>query len=365
MGAGAIDGAPDGHTALVESRFARFATGPGRDLALPGSGATGARWRALAALAEQDLALGRLAEGHADALAIIAEVDPGAARVPPGSRWGVWAAEPPGSRLTATPRDGTWILDGVRRYCSGALMCTHALVTADTADGSRLFRIDLDHVGYRPRPDSWPAVGMAASQTLDVELDAVPGRPLGAVGAYLDRPGFHHGGAGVAACWFGGARAVARPLTAAARAGRLDAHGLAHLGTVDLALHTAAQALRTAATEIDADPADRSGTAEVRALRVRALVERTCADVLEHVGRALGAEPLCHDAGHARAVADLTVYIRQHHAERDLARLGALLAAAPPEPERVGTERTGPERTETGGTETGGTGTERTKAATR
>ncbi len=60
----------------------------------------------------------------------------------------------------------------------------------------------------------------------------------------------------------------------------------------------------------------------MRGLRVRALLEKVCAEVLDHTGRALGAGPLCHDARHARAVADLTVYIRQHHAEGDLAQLG-------------------------------------------
>ncbi|WP_405836515.1 hypothetical protein OG528_05060 [Streptomyces platensis] len=39
----------------------------------------------------------------------------------------------------------------------------------------------------------------------------------------------------------------------------------------------------------------------------RGLVERVCTDVLRLVGRATGAEPLCHDARHAQAVADLTV----------------------------------------------------------
>lgn len=315
--------APD-HGDQVARWFAEWAEGARLDL--PGSGATAARWRVLAELSERDLALGRLAEGHADALAIIAEVGGGAApHAPADARWGVWAAEPPGSKLAAGLAGRTWTLDGTRRYCSGALMCTHAVVTADAPDGPRLFTVDLDHPGCRPVPGSWPAVGMAASETLDVRFEAVPAEPLGPVGAYLDRPGFHHGGAGVAACWFGGARAVARPLLDAARDGRLDAHGLAHLGAVDAALASTGTVLDKAAADIDADPRDRSGTAEARALRVRALVERTCTDVLEHVGRALGAGPLCFDARHARAVADLTVYVRQHHGERDLARLGSLV----------------------------------------
>jgi hypothetical protein len=36
----------------------------------------------------------------------------------------------------------------------------------------------------------------------------------------------------------------------------------------------------------------------------------------------LGPGPLCSDDVHARRVADLTIYLRQSHAERDLADLG-------------------------------------------
>jgi len=37
--------------------------------------------------------------------------------------------------------------------------------------------------------------------------------------------------------------------------------------------------------------------------------------------------PLAFDEEHARRAADLELYIRQHHAERDLARLGSMLTA--------------------------------------
>ena len=70
------------------------------DLPLPGSGRTRERWAAFADLAGEDLSLVRLAEGHADAVAILAEL--GVSRVPAGSRWGVWAANPPGPSLEAT-----------------------------------------------------------------------------------------------------------------------------------------------------------------------------------------------------------------------------------------------------------------------
>src|SRR5436190_2199295 len=304
------------------------------DLPLPGSGRTWERWTVLADLAGEDLSLARLAEGHVDALAILAELGPAGSGpagsstgLPPaGSRWGVWAAQPPGPGLAARPAAGGWRLDGIKRYCSGAHACTHALVTAAAPDGNRLFAVATD--GLAPVAGTWPATGMAASDTLDVEFTDVPGEPVGGPGDYTGRPGFAHGGAGVAACWYGGARGVGQTLLTAAAKRDVGPHALAHLGAVDVALHTAREALARAAAEIDADPADREHGGWRRALRVRALVEATATEVMARVGRALGAGPLCHDEAHGRRVADLTVYLRQHHAEKDLAELGALAAEA-------------------------------------
>jgi alkylation response protein AidB-like acyl-CoA dehydrogenase len=317
------DRAPDGAGIPAEwQRAARAfvsAVESGRlDLPLPGSGATWRRWAAFADLAEDDLSLARLGEGHADAVAILAELSGPPPQ--PGSRWGVWAANPPGPSVTAARQGGTWLLRGTKQYCSGARVCTHALV----GDEERLFAVAAD--GLEPIMGSWPATGMAGSDTLDVGFPAVPAESVGPPGGYTGRPGFSHGGAGVAACWYGGARGVARALLRAAAKRDIGPHALAHLGAVDIALRTTRVALARAADEIDADPGDLRGEGALRALRVRALAEATASGVLARTGRALGAGPLSHDEAHSRAVADLTVYLRQHHAERDLARLGELVA---------------------------------------
>jgi alkylation response protein AidB-like acyl-CoA dehydrogenase len=293
------------------------------DLPSPGSGRTRERWAAFADLAQEDLSLARLAEGHADAVAILRELDGPAP--PGGSKWGVWAAHPPGPGLRAEPAAGGWSLSGTKQYCSGAFTCTHALVTADAPGGRRLFAVTTGKLS--PVPGTWPAVGMAGSDTFDVEFAQTPATPIGPPGAYTDRPGFAHGGVGVAACWYGGARAVGATLLTAATRRDVGPHALAHLGAVDVALRTARDALDEAADEIDADPADLKDGGWRRALRVRALVEAVATQVMRHVGRALGAGPLCHDAAHARRVADLTVYLRQHQAERDLAALAEITVA--------------------------------------
>nr|WP_243870288.1 acyl-CoA dehydrogenase family protein [Streptomyces liangshanensis] len=321
---------PDAVRRAVAARFTALADAGALRLPLPGAGRTRERFRALSDLAREDLSLARLAEGHTDAVAILHELD--GPRPRDGERWAVWAAQPPGPGLHATQvpgeadGDGGWRLTGVKPYCSGAHVCTHALISADTSQGRRLFAVRLDGAGVSPVPGTWQAVGMAGSDSPDVTFSGVPAVPVGPVGGYVDRPGFQHGGIGVAACWLGGALAVAGTLSGAVRHRAPDAHTAAHLGAVDVLLGAAETVLERAADDIDADPADALGGGRMRSLRVRAFVEKVCSEVLTHVGRATGAGPLCHDAGHARAVADLTVYLRQHHAERNLAELGHLIA---------------------------------------
>ncbi len=290
------------------------------DLPLPGRGETRQRWHRLAALAEEDVTAGRLAEAHADAVAILAELD--GPRPEPGQWWGVWAAEPPDAVVSATVDGDRFRLDGVKAWCSGAGLCSHALVTARLADGGRaLFAVDLDAPGVRPLPSTWQAAGMAESDTRSVSFESTPAVAVGGPGAYLSRPGFWHGGAGVAACWLGGARAVAQPLYRRAAEGAADAHALAHLGAVDAALAAAEATLNVTADAVDADP---GAPAELWARRARAVAETAVEEAIGRTARALGPAPLCLDVEHVRRVADLSVYVRQSHAERDLERLGQL-----------------------------------------
>jgi len=291
-------------------------------LPLPGSGQTAARWEALAAVARDDVVVGRLVEAHADADAILAEV--AGTRADPGQWWGVWAAEPPTPVVTATRDADGWVLDGAKAWCSGAGLCTHALVTVRVGDERPLFAVDLAHAGVFVDLSGWKAAGMSRSATGTVTFRSVPAHPVGSSADYLERPGFWHGGAGVAACWLGGAERVADTLRRASA--RLDDHAAAHLGAVDAALASARWSLHGAAAEVDGRPDDLEA-AKVRAMRFRAVVEAAATVTLDRVGRALGATPLATDPSHTEAVADLLVYLRQSHAERDLAGLGRLVGA--------------------------------------
>lgn len=280
---------------------------------------TARRFAALTAVSAESPSVGRLVEGHLDAVAILAELG-GAA--PPGAVLGVWASEWDGHQLEAERLAGGWRVRGLKPFASGAGFLTHALVTAREGEDRLLFLTDVA-AGATPIDGSWPAVGMAGTDSRTVAIDvALPDAALlGEPGDYVERPGFWHGAAGVAACWLGGAHGVARPLFA--RVGD-DPHVDAHAGAVDAALAAAGSLVAKVAAEIDDDPDDQARTAQVSALRVRAAVEHAATLTLDRVGRALGAAPLCLDSTHGRRVADLTTYLRQSHAERDLVRLARL-----------------------------------------
>jgi len=285
---------------------------------------------ALATLGSVDLTTARAVEPHWDAVAILGQAG---TVVPEGTTWGVYAAAPPGTTLAAVPADdGAWQLSGVKPWCSLADRVSHALVTATVeAQPPGLFTVALRDGGVSVDPGAWAPHGLREVTTSTVTFTDVPATPVRAPGWYLDRPGFAWGGIGVAAVWFGGAAAVAGALWDAARSRPPDQVALLHLGACDAALHATLLTLRHAARAIDAGRAD-GEDGRVLAGRVRAQVARCAEEVLTTVGHALGPAPLALDPVHAARVADLTLYLRQHHAERDLAALGRLVAPATKHP---------------------------------
>lgn len=294
----------------------------------PGRGDTIGRWRVLAAVAARNLSLLKLYEGHTDALAILREIrGPAALSV---SVWGTWCAEPPDARLSlyADPASAEVRLRGTKAWCSGARNITHALVSCwNSANEPCLAAVQLNQPEITITSQGWYAIGMADSASVDVVFENARAVQIGLPHAYTRRPGFWYGGAGIAACWYGAASTLAATLHQQLRqlppSVAADPHRLAHLGSVDVALAAAAAILRESAEAIDRQP---ESDGMLLALQARLVVEAAATTVLIAASRALGAGPLCRDRDFARMAADLPVFLRQSHAERDLAQLGKLIA---------------------------------------
>ncbi len=310
----------------------------GAELPEPGAGATRQLWQALAAMAAVDLSVTRVLEPHLDALAILAQArrhghpvpDTKAAPTPP--TWGVFAAEGPGMRVEAAAQpDGRWLLTGRKPWCSLAARLDRALITAWRDGEPGLFAIDLHADGVSHPEQGWVARGLTGVVSGPLDLHGVSASAVGPPGWYGARAGFAWGGMGVAACWWGGAAGIVRRMARQAASREADQVGQLHLGAVDASLHAAGATLALAADAVDRGTADGAGGAAL-ALRVRRTVRVVAEGVLERAGHAMGPGPLVSETDHAARVADLQLYLRQEHAERDEAALGRVLLADPAAP---------------------------------
>lgn len=149
-------------------------------LPLPGRGSTLARWRVLAELGAEDLALAKVLEAH------YAELDAGSAPAHAGRLMAVWAAEGPESTVSVRDGSGGPRLSGRKPWCSGARFVDAALLTALDGDTRQLVLVDMRKPGVQVADAGWEAVGMAAIESGPVDFDSLPCRRIGAPGAYVD-----------------------------------------------------------------------------------------------------------------------------------------------------------------------------------
>ncbi|GLR29455.1 acyl-CoA dehydrogenase family protein [Psychrobacter pacificensis] len=272
------------------------------------------RWQVLAYVASIDLTIVKWFESHLDALSILNEI--GYGKVAKGL-WAVWAAE--GHPDPLRYEQGKAI--GHKAWCSGAGMVDYALVNYRNSNNqSQLMIIDMHQAGIEINNSEWQAVGMQATDTATVKFCGVSASLVGKENAYLDRAGFWHGAAGVAACWYGASACLASYLTTAYQQKPNDYKAM-YLGEIGTALAITQQYLYYAADLIDTEP---SLCHELAIRQLRAQIEKVARHTVEIVGQALGAAPFCRNAHFARLSADLPVFIRQSHGAFDLQKIGEL-----------------------------------------
>ena len=304
---------------------------------LGGPGARHALYRVLAEVGRSSLPVGRVYEGHVNALDLVMTWGTDRQRgraaddAHAGHVFGVWNTEAAdGVRLEPTAGGGA-VLRGAKTFCSGAGSVTRAFANGRTPDGGwQMVLVDLDGRGDRVEPDSWPAEGMRASQSGRVSFEGIevgPDALVGEPGDYTAEPDFTGGAVRFAAVHLGGARALADAAgDLLRRLGRTsDPHQRARAGRAAIAVETGALWLLGAARLWEAHAA---GTAEPDAVvayaqMARTAIERACLDVLELVDRSVGARGLLPPSPVERIGRDLRLYLRQPAPDATLDAAGA------------------------------------------
>jgi len=278
----------------------------------------------------QDLPLGRLFEGHVDALQIVsrygdndqAVAATAAARA--GAAFGVWNADLRNEPLTLD----RYSLEGGKSFASGAGILSHALVSVDVAEGRQLILIDLARTPPTIDRNFWLVVGMQRSETHVVRWngDGInPADIVGAPGDYVREPWFSGGALRFAAVQAGGIAAlVDRTRDHLLIAGRADdPHQMGRLAALFAAAETASGAVRAAAAAWFSNEEARLPMVSA----ARAAVYEAGGRALTLAQEAVGVQSLFVDHPLAATITDLSMYLRQPGPDAQRMRVGAAVAS--------------------------------------
>lgn len=287
----------------------------------------------LVAIGRGSLVLGRLYEGHVNAVRLILRYaapeirDRLAADVSDGHLFGVWNTEPsPGGLVLDEQADGGYLLTGAKNFASGAGFVTRPLVTAQVGPIRLMLVVPLDP-GARSDLSAWKAQGMRASATGSLDFTGLRiGREavIGAADDYVRQPEFSCGAWRFLAVQCGGIAAVFEAHRAHLRkTGRgHEPNQLARLGLAATALETAHLFVTRAARFAARAESDPDGAVAYVNL-ARGAVERAGLDVIELAQRSVGLAGFLEAHPLERLMRDLATYLRQPAPDLALAAAAA------------------------------------------
>jgi alkylation response protein AidB-like acyl-CoA dehydrogenase len=336
------------YEALTEAAGAEAAARD-RDRAFPGTAFDGLRklglvgapplgldeapqlFRVLAAIGRGDLSVGRIFEGHVNALFLIQMFGRPEQRAhyktlaAGGALFGVWNTDEPGSAVTLD--DGH--LSGKKNFASGVDGLSYALITAATPRGRQMAVVA---VGGRPVDRSWwRPLGMRASGSHVVDFAGIPVSPaslLGEPNDYVKEPWFTAGVVRFSAVHVGGMHAVLDTAVAHLREYKrsADPHQEHRIGLMATEVATG-YAWLDHASNWWAKIGDRDSTSVIATMNsARTAIERAALHVLELAERSVGAAGMIAPHPLERLVRDLRTYLRQPNPDAALAAVGAAVA---------------------------------------
>jgi alkylation response protein AidB-like acyl-CoA dehydrogenase len=290
----------------------------------------------LRAIGAASLPLGRLYEGHVNAIALVRaygdleQLRRMAAEARRGALFGVWAADDAqGLRLSG--KGPPWQLMGRKILCSGAPFIERPLVTARDDDGRLLMVMPRLNRGERADLSAWTPQGMRASATGAVALTGVmigEDDIVGGADDYHRQPMFSGGAWRFAAVQLGGMEALLDELRRhLARTGRGgDPHQAARLGQAAIAVETARLWVERAAALAEVKNALAEPTVAYVNL-ARSVVEREALSLMELVHRSVGLASFMRPDPLERISRDLATYLRQPGPDRALTNAAAWVLA--------------------------------------
>ena len=298
--------------------------------------------RILAAVGGGDLVLGRLYEGHVNALLQVAaygtpqQIAAAAEDARGGLLFGVWntgGREP----LRLTEANGVFTFQGGKEFASGAAFVKRPIVTAELEGKGwqmTLPRMESPSVARAVKIDRgfWHPLGMEASESFAVDFSdaTIPRESLiGRGGDFYRNPLFLGGAIRFAAVHAGAVlrlqRMFAESLERHGRGG--DPYQIARLGEITLGAQEAVLWIERAAAVAEECLTISAGKLPTERMvetanMTRLAIERIATAMMPRVIAGVGAHGLLRPGRFERILRDLTMYLRQPAPDQALAEVG-------------------------------------------
>lgn len=293
-----------------------------------GSGQPDLTARALMRVGAANLSVGRLWEGHINALCLVNRYGSGRMRRAVGQMiedkafLGVWGADGDVPVTWQMPDDH---LAGGKNFASGLGTVTHAIVTVNSGAEVRLALIDVSD-RRRGNPAAWDMEGMKATASGRYDFDGMPIRSvdwIGEPGDYLREPHFVGGVWRIAALQVGAALGLLDRAAAQLRSnGRIHAEAqTARLMAIVMRAWAGMSVVERVA-KASVRPGHSTERIVSLSISARLLTEEISLDAIRAVEQSLGLRHFAAGSETGRIARDLSVYTRQAARDAFLQRAG-------------------------------------------
>lgn len=285
------------------------------------------------------LPLGRLLEGHLNALLLIEQFGTSGQntdakeKASSGVLFGVWNTGAAPVRIEQSSNDSLTIIGG-KTFASGASFVRRPIVTGDfkndDAQGWQMALIPMEDAVIQINRETWKPLGMEASYSFDVDFTGTTLRAtdlIGMPGDIYREPAFSGGAIRFAAVHAGGARRLVEDFTTWLRRSDRgsDPHQAMRLSVCVQQMQEILLWIRYAGDMAEEYFATQDANAAARMVQtadmVRTAVERNATEIMRLVSVGVGARGLLdpHPFGHT--IRDLTMYLRQPAPDRIATRI--------------------------------------------
>lgn len=292
-----------------------------------------------------NLAVGRVYEGHVNALQLIqgfgtaAQIEAYASDVRTSNKiFGVWNAEASDGVKVIPLEGGKYRLEGSKTFCSGAGYVERPFVNGVLPDGSwQMCIVPMDEVATVSDTSWWQPLGMRATASYKIDFSGVEldeSALIGKPGDYYRQPWLSAGVIRFAAVQLGGAEALFDETRKYLQ--KLDytndPYQKERIGKMAIAIESGNLWLRGAADVVTGYAPVFGGYPTLTYANpdqlvaytnmVRTAIEQICIDVMQLCERCVGTRGLLPPHPMERIIRDLTLYLRQPAFDAALASVG-------------------------------------------